>query len=67
MNAKTEDESTLAWKADAAFRQAAYKVIQRAKQTGTPVVIWENGEIKEIPPEEIEFRMKAEKLPEVRE
>jgi protein-disulfide isomerase len=67
MNAKKEDESTLAWKADAAFRQAAYKVIQRAKQTGTPVVIWEDGEIKEVPPEEIELRMKAEKLPEASE
>ena len=67
MNAKKEDENTLAWKADAAFRQAAYKVIQKAKQTGTPVVIWEDGEIKEVPPEAIELRMKAEKLPEARE
>jgi hypothetical protein len=67
MNAKKEDEDTLAWKADAAFRKAAFKVIQRAKQTGTPVVIWEDGEIKEIPPEEIECRMIAEKLPEEKE
>jgi len=67
MNAKKENESTLAWKADAAFRKAAFKVIQRAKQTGTPIVIWEDGGIKEIPPEEIELRMKAEKLPEARE
>jgi predicted ABC-type ATPase len=52
-----EDESSLAWKADAAFQQAAYKVIQRAKQTGTPVVIWEDEQIKEVPPEEMEMRM----------
>jgi hypothetical protein len=57
MNRKREDDSTLSWKADAAFRQAAYKVIQRAKQTGTAVVIWEKGEIKEVPPEEIKLRM----------
>jgi hypothetical protein len=57
MNEKWKDESSLAWKADAAFQQAAYKVIQRAKQTGTPVVIWEDDQIKEIPAEEMEMRM----------
>jgi hypothetical protein len=40
---------SLTSKADAAFQQAARKVIQRAKETSTPVVIWENGTIKEIP------------------
>jgi hypothetical protein len=50
MNEKWKDESSLAWKADAAFQQAAYKVIQRAKQTGTPVVIWEDDQIMEVPP-----------------
>ena len=39
----------LSTKADAAFRQAAKKVIQQARQTATPVVIWEEGRIKEIP------------------
>ena len=39
-------------KADAAFRQAAKKIIQRARQTHTPVVVWEEGHIKEIPGEE---------------
>jgi len=57
MGAKKETESTLAWKADAAFRQAAYKVIQRAKQAGGLVVIWEDDQIKEIPPEELESRI----------
>lgn len=57
MNEKIKDQSNLAWKADAAFQQAAYKVIQRAKQTGTSVVIWEDGHIKEIPPEEMELRL----------
>ena len=57
MDAKKEIESTLAWKADAAFRQAAHKVIERAKQTGTPVIIWEDDQIKEVPPEELELKM----------
>lgn len=42
----------LSSKADAAFRQAAKKIIQRARQTGTPVVVWEEGHVKEIPGEE---------------
>ena len=54
-----EEESTLSWKIDAAFRQAAQKVIQRAKETGTPVIIWEDGEMKEVPPEQLELRMLA--------
>ena len=66
MDRKKEDGSTLLWKADAAFRQAAYKVIQRAKQTGTPVVIWEEGEIKEVPPEELELKMPVKTLRDAR-
>jgi hypothetical protein len=66
MNKKREEEGTLSWKADAAFRQAAYKVIQRAKQTGTPVVIWEDDMIKEVSPEEVELRMPAKILGEER-
>ncbi len=59
MSEKFKDESSLAWKADAAFQQAAYKVIQRAKQTGTSVVIWEDEQVKEVPPEEMELRIGA--------
>jgi len=33
---------------DAAFRKSAGTVIQVAKQTGTPIVVWENDRIKEI-------------------
>ena len=66
MNSKTEGENTLAWKADAAFRQASYKVIQRAKQAGSLVVIWEDDQIKELPPEELEARITAQLPPEAR-
>ena len=30
---------------DAAFRKSAGTVIQVAKQTGTPIVVWENDRI----------------------
>jgi hypothetical protein len=39
------ENMTLTEKADAAFRQAAAKVIERARQTGTPVILWENGRV----------------------
>lgn len=39
--------------ADAAFRQAAKQVIELARRTGTPVILWEDGKIKEVAPETI--------------
>ena len=60
MKTTSEDKSSLSWKADAAFLQAAQKVIQKAKQTNTPVVIWEDGEVKEVPATEMESRLKAQ-------
>jgi hypothetical protein len=41
MSEMTRD--ALTQKADAAFRQAATKVVELARQTGTPVIVWENG------------------------
>jgi hypothetical protein len=52
MNEKQVQDMPLLSKADAAFRQAAKKIIQRARQTHTPVIVWEQGHIKEIPGEE---------------
>jgi len=40
-------------KVDAAFRAAATTVFDRAKQTGTPVIVWEAGHIKEISSEKL--------------
>lgn len=35
--------------ADAAFRDASNDVITAARQTETPIVVWERGSIREIP------------------
>ena len=59
MNTKNNQNKSLPWKADAAFRQAAKKVVQRARETATPVVIWEAGRVKEILPDQAEKRMFA--------
>ena len=36
--------------ADAAFLQAAKKVIERAEATGTPVIVWENDTMTKLTP-----------------
>jgi hypothetical protein len=41
--------------ANAAFEQAARKVILLAKQTGTPIIVWKDGQIEEIPSESIDL------------
>ena len=50
---KSKDD-TLTEKANAAFRQAAAKVIERARQTGTPLIVWEEGKVIERSCEEME-------------
>ena len=51
MKSKVE---TLTEKANAAFQQAATKVVERARQTGTPVIVWEDGQVIERSFEELE-------------
>jgi hypothetical protein len=49
-----KNKNDLSDKAEAAFRATATMVIERAKQTRTPVVIWEDGHVKEIPSDQFE-------------
>jgi hypothetical protein len=66
LNEKQVQDMPLLSKADAAFRQAAKKIIQRARQTGTPVVVWEEGHIKEISCDQFEIAMAPMELRESR-
>ena len=60
---KRDDADTaLSVKAEAAFWQAAEEVVRRARQTGTPVVVWKDGRIEEIPSEQVEL-VPADKRP----
>jgi hypothetical protein len=53
--------------ADAAFAQAARKVIARAVASGTPVIVWVKGEVKAIPPHAIKLgSMRARRKRSVR-
>jgi hypothetical protein len=41
--------------AEAAFLQASYKVVERAIQTGTPVILWKNGKVVAVDPHTIKL------------
>lgn len=45
-------ETSLTTLADAAFRQAAAKVVRRAQQTETPLIVWEHDRVQAITPGE---------------
>lgn len=45
--------------AEAAFEQAAEVVIDRARRTGTPVILWKDGRVHTVKPEETEFARKS--------
>jgi hypothetical protein len=47
---KKSTEQPLTKLADAAFEQAAQKVIERAEESGTPVIVWEGESVKEVEP-----------------
>jgi hypothetical protein len=66
MNNKAEKNTFMVEKVDEAIRQAADKVLEKAKQTGTPVVIWEDDQIKEVPPEKLELKMPVKTLRDAR-
>ena len=66
MNDKKANDISLSSKADAAFQQAIKKVIQQARQTNTPVVIWEKNRIKEIPGDQVETTIGTAKTEDMR-
>lgn len=49
MNGPKQRVQSMTQKADAAFERASRKVIERAQQTNTPIVIWKDGRVQHIP------------------
>ncbi len=47
-------ERSMTKPAEAAFKQAAKKILKRALDTGTPLIICENGEVKEVDPQTVQ-------------
>jgi hypothetical protein len=50
---KSATETNIHQLAQAAFLQAAKKLVTRAKQTGIPLIISVNGEMRAVPPEDL--------------
>jgi hypothetical protein len=42
-------------KVEAAFEKVAAQVVLKARQTGTPVIVWEDGRVKALSPEAFEL------------
>ena len=58
-------DQSISAKADAAFRQAADRVVRLARQTGTPIIVWddERGEVRGITPDEAIERLSGSPPP----
>ena len=59
------NDQSISAKADAAFRQAADRVVRLARQTGTPIIVWddERGEVQGITPDEVLERLSGSPPP----
>ena len=51
-------------KVEAAFRLASQEVLRVAKQTGTPVIVWRDGRVCEIPSDQFEEPLTTNKTDE---
>jgi hypothetical protein len=56
---KSNSPNSLIAKADMAFEAACRKVIDRARQSNTEIVIWRDGEIFELSPDEATAELEA--------
>jgi hypothetical protein len=56
-------ETPIRAKADAAFRQAAAKVIKRANQRGTKIIVCEGGQIVERTSQEMKEFLARKSIP----
>ncbi|XZE18845.1 hypothetical protein SH449x_004152 [Pirellulaceae bacterium SH449] len=54
---RSNSPDSLIAKADLAFEAACRKVIDRARQSNTEVVIWRDGKIVELSPEEAKVEL----------
>lgn len=64
MNPSERDKLPLTSKAEAALLQAAKKAIQEAERTGTPVIVWENGKVAEVPAGRLEVEQDEDETTE---
>ena len=49
------DVDPLTFKVQAALREVAEAVVRTARRTGTPIVVWKDGRMLELAPDELEW------------
>jgi hypothetical protein len=49
----TPEPTLLSQQAEAALQEAAKKVVEEARRTGTPVVIWQQGAVQQVPADQL--------------
>ena len=54
---EVKPEIELVDKEQAAFKLSSLDVIRRARETGTPVIVWENNQIMRLTPDEAERQL----------
>ena len=52
----SNSKKTTIEKINAAFERVAIRVLERARHTKTPIVVWEDGKIKQLSPEDVDQR-----------
>ena len=60
---KNDPLHDLSEKVEEALGRAAISVVQRAKWTNTPIVIWEDGQVKEVSYKRFEHLLPEEPAP----
>ena len=56
---EVKPELELIDKEQAAFQLSSLDVIRRARETGTPVIVWENNQIMRLSPDEAERQLRS--------
>jgi len=62
MPEKSNSNMTTIEKINAAFERVAIRVLERARHTKTPIVVWEDGKIKQLSPEEVDQRSQNQSM-----
>ena len=60
MEHRTDSMDILEKNINMAMLRIAPTVLEEAKRTGTDIVIWENGGVKHVPPDEMEVRLRVD-------
>lgn len=60
LNLSPDEGQKLTEMTAAAMRQASAVAVERAKRTGTPLIVWQDGRVTELSAEEAEQRLASD-------